>query len=937
MIKFHNLLAGLLILLLPVVRVQGQTHGLDFRSHEAIQDQRTGLALGMEKSICFDDGFELSFEISFIPNQKNYFGYILRMIADDGRNTDLIYDYDKSPDNKHFKIVTGETFSTIAFNMPGIGTTDAWHAIRLQFDAAKGILRVIADGRAFEQPLALRGRSCYKLLFGANDYQSFKNTDVPPMMIRNIRILEEGKLRHYWPLNESAGNMAADSLGRNTYGIVTNPLWVKKLHTNWRNMQSFTIPGAASVAFDQGTETLYILGSDSLFRYAVPQNRLTAAAYSSGPQFMSAKYQSWYLPQEQKIYTFSIHMKDMAVLDLQTLAWNSPLPEQTDGTNYCHFNKYYSPADSAFYTFNGYGFFLYKSDIYRYHLPTATLSMVEGVQGAMTPRYLAALGPAAHGAYIMGGYGNVSGQQVLNPKNLYDLNYFDVTTRSFKKIYDLKVDTEEFVFANSLIIDEATHTYYGLIFPKHKYDSELQLIHGSLEQPTFEAVGDKLPYRFHDIRSFADLYYDHTGKRFIVPALFYDEENKHTTVNIYTLYAPPLPLHMPEPVRQRHWQPYLFSAIGALLLVFSAWYLQRRRRKKQAVPPAVPPRRQAPVPGQADTPSQTPVKNVSAASTHDHRQPVTPAEPSPLPNLAAVPAIPSQEQLPAVQSPFAQPSAQPSSAHPPTAHPPTAHPPTAHPPTAHPPTAHLPTGQTPPTAKVSLYLFGDFRIVDSTGEELTKSFTPLIRELFLVILLYSIRRERGISSEKLKELLWSDKSDASARNNRSVNIAKLKHILERMGHIRISKDTGYWKIDTDPDHVYIDYSHYLNIVCDKGQLTKQRMTGLADIIQRGSFLSNDEHEWLDPFKSEVSNEIIDTYMHFATSIDLKEDPDFLIKLANYVAYFDPVNEDTMSIKCKSLAYLGKHSLARDTFEHFGKEYKRLYGEDFEKNFQEILE
>ncbi|KAA2238935.1 galactose oxidase [Chitinophaga agrisoli] len=891
MIKFHNLLAGILILLLPVVHVQGQTHGLDFRSHEAIQDQRTGLALGMEKAICFDDGFELSFEISFIPNQKNYFGYILRMIADDGRNTDLIYDYDKSPDNKHFKIVTGETFSTIAFNMPGIGTTDTWHNIRLQFDAAKSTLRVIADGRAFEQPLALRGRNCYKLLFGANDYKSFKNTDVPPMMIRNVRILEDKKLRHCWPLNEDAGNMATDSLGRNSYGIVTNPLWVKKLHTNWRAMQSFTIPGAASVAFDQGTETLYILGKDSLFSYAIPQNRLTAAAYSTGPQFMSAKYQSWYLPQEQKIYTFSIHMKDLAILDLPTLAWNTRLPEQTDGTNYCHFNKYYSPADSSFYTFNGYGFFLYKSDIYRYQIPTATLSTVAGIQGSMTPRYLAALGAAAHGAYIMGGYGNVSGQQVLNPKNLYDLNYFDATTRSFKKIYDLKVDTEEYVFANSLVIDEATHTYYGLIFPKHKYDSELQLIHGSLEQPSFEAVGDKLPYRFHDIRSFADLYYDNTGKRFIVPALFYDEERKHTTVNIYTLYGPPLPLHPPAPIRQTHRLPYLLSAAAILLLALSAWYLQRRKKQAQAAPPAkpatpaipvMPPHRHSPVPVQPEPLPQVPVTKIPATPIHeeDDSQTITPAPLSP----------------------------------------------------EH--TAPLPTQ---PLIKVCIYLFGDFRIVDSAGEEVTKLFTPLIRELFLVILLYSIRRERGISSEKLKELLWSDKSDASARNNRSVNIAKLKHILERIGHIRISKDTGYWKIDTDPNQVYIDYSHYLDIVRDKSQLTKQRMTSLADIIQRGSFLSNDEHEWLDPFKSEVSNEIIDTYMHFATSIDLKEDPDFLIKLANYVAYFDPVNEDTMSIKCKSLAYLGKHSLARDTFEHFGKEYKRLYGEDFEKNFQEILE
>ncbi len=224
---------------------------------------------------------------------------------------------------------------------------------------------------------------------------------------------------------------------------------------------------------------------------------------------------------------------------------------------------------------------------------------------------------------------------------------------------------------------------------------------------------------------------------------------------------------------------------------------------------------------------------------------------------------------------------------------------------------------------------------DDERNEITKQFSPLVKELFLVILLYSIRWE-GISSEKLKELLWFDKPSESARNNRSVNIAKLKGILDKMKYCQVSKETGYWKIKIDYDKIHVDYTHYLAIIGNKRALNKESITELAEITKRGNFLSNVEYEWLDSFKSEISNEIVDTYLRFAASVKISDDPEFLIKLANYIFYFDPVNEDAMIIKCKALAHLGKHSLAKTTYENFAREYNRIYGEDFQKDMPEVL-
>jgi two-component SAPR family response regulator len=128
----------------------------------------------------------------------------------------------------------------------------------------------------------------------------------------------------------------------------------------------------------------------------------------------------------------------------------------------------------------------------------------------------------------------------------------------------------------------------------------------------------------------------------------------------------------------------------------------------------------------------------------------------------------------------------------------------------------------------------------------------------------------------------------------------------------------------------------LKLVSDKRVLSKQDIVDLSQISKRGTFLADLEYEWLDSFKSEISNEIVDAYLRYVTSVKIIDDPEFMIKVANYIFYFDPVNEEAMTIKCKALALLGKHSLAKTTFENFAREYSLIYGEEFQKDMPEVL-
>lgn len=822
-------------------------YGLGFAGHEAVLDQRTGLDLSSGEQICFNEEVELSFELSFMPNRTDYFGYVVRVIADDKTNIDLLYDRLDNVE-KHFKIVLGDKFSNIAFNIDSSKLFKDWVRIAIKLDTKSGILTVTCDDRVYTGKLTIGARSCLKVLFGYNDYKTFKTTDVPAMKIRNVQIRKGKRLVHHWPLDEEEGTEIADVV-KGLKASTVNPQWIKRSHYEWGLLQDVEVGGRASTAFDPQTESVFIVGRDSLLRIHVPTGQRSVFKYQSGPLQLINGSQSFFDTLNNQLLNISIDQQTVSVFDFASLNWSKNFTDPEVGTSYLHFNKFQSSIDSSLYFIGGYGHFLFRSEISRYGSNGKWDVLTVGGD-PLTPRYLAALGSTPNGAYILGGYGSVSGQQMLNPKHIYDLIFFDVKNKTLSKIYEFSPREEGFAWSNSLIIDEKSDQFYGLVFPKNRYHSSLQLVVGSLTKPGLTELAAPIPYFFYDIQSFSDLFYCPSSKRFAAATLLYDEQKETTTAKVYALSSPPLPYdaaHGPIGKTRKTWN-LLYIGLGAMALVGIFVFLRKVNLKRRWMSPPNPP--------------------LMAAPREDRA------------HHSVVP-----EQQP---------------------------------------------------DKRSIFLFGgDLQLFDSEGADMTRSFTPLIKELFLVILLHTLRRGRGISSEKLTEQFWFDKSVESARNNRSVNIAKINAILERLGNAKVSKETGYWKFQADDD-TYIDYKNYLAIVTNKEILNKERIQELSAIVQRGGFLSETDYEWLDTFKGEVSIQVINTYMRFAEHVKIMEDPEFMVELANNIFYFDPVHEEAMAIKCKALAYMGNHSLATQTFENFCNEYRHIYGEEFGKDYKTVL-
>jgi two-component SAPR family response regulator len=235
----------------------------------------------------------------------------------------------------------------------------------------------------------------------------------------------------------------------------------------------------------------------------------------------------------------------------------------------------------------------------------------------------------------------------------------------------------------------------------------------------------------------------------------------------------------------------------------------------------------------------------------------------------------------------------------------------------------------------SILFFGGFQVINRNGDEITKKFTPLLKELFLLIFLYSIK-DKGISVPRLTEILWFSMDPKTAKNNRAVNIAKLKHLISELESFTLSRSTGYWQVEFNDSLVYNDYWSCMKKLMQEEALPEEELHKFLCIINKGSLLGNASYEWLDEFKLDCSNRIIDKLSSYLSPDHLDTDPELVSQVADAVLIFDTMHEEAVSAKCKALTALGKHSLAKEIYEKFAKEYKTLYDESFDRSFTDLI-
>lgn len=819
--------------------------GLFFHSFEADQDKRTGLNLTPENtSIYLPNGFTLKFEIKLRENRNDY-GYVFRLVGNDSLNIDLLSHLTTSDhlSGYAFSLVMGAN-SIIKIKKSDINNFQkkSWLPVALTYNKKNDKITFSIGDFSKEVPVKTQKLSNIQLFFGLNNSPLFATTDVPPMIVKNIQILDDdNKTKRLWKLEKHAQNNVYDEI-QNKKATVVNPSWEIDKHARWRKLTQISLPSNyPQITFSKKEAKIFIVKQKKIFVYNTIDNTIDSVVALKGEAYNCRSNQLIYDDNSKKLISYNFNSANLAIFDFNTLEWTNE--NSNDITpQFWHHGKIFNSKDSSFITVGGYGYHKYKSDLMHYSLKNKEWTQHD-LAPTIAPRYLGSLGLLGDDELLyFGGYGSTTGNQIEFPHNYYDLYKINSKTLQAKKIWEMAAPKEHFTNSNSLIVNDKKTLFYNLAFSNTSYSTSIKLMEYSIEKPESRIVGDTIPFKFKDIESYCDLFYSPEQSELL--AITSISKNNVSEINIYSIAYPPLAITdvMQQEKAKSYWYWYLIVTLILLLPIL--YYIKKIKDKK------------------------TQIKNkVNAYLNLEHS------------NL--------------------KPELKPS----------------------------------------SISMLGYFQIIDKDGVNITGNFTATTSQMLLLIILNTVKNGQGISTQELTEILWPDKDVDSARNNRNVYMSKLRLLIKNVGEIELTNKNNYWSVNIG-NEVFCDYIVAMNLI---EQLKKEAITPvelvneLIQVTTRGILLPNLQEEWIDAFKGDYTNLIIETFTNIIQNKDIIKDPIMILRIADVILKHDSIDEEIAKMKVRTLFNLGKKNQAKTCYDRFSEDYKNFMGVTYKETFDQFRE
>jgi DNA-binding SARP family transcriptional activator len=239
----------------------------------------------------------------------------------------------------------------------------------------------------------------------------------------------------------------------------------------------------------------------------------------------------------------------------------------------------------------------------------------------------------------------------------------------------------------------------------------------------------------------------------------------------------------------------------------------------------------------------------------------------------------------------------------------------------------------------NISLFGTLQLKNEK-QELTASFSPLLKQILVFIILKTTTQGKGATSKELTETFWPHFSNAKAKENRGTNIRKLRALLTDLPQIQLDFENNSWHLNAKAlDQV--DYYLFQNLLETCGQhqnsLNTDRLHTLLRLIDQGNIVQNMTYTWLDPFKAATIEKIDDFFHEVYQSAWETLAPPTQLHLAQVWLKFDPLHETALAILVRILYLEGKHGQAQHVYDSFSKSYFELYNTPFPTDFLSLTQ
>lgn len=894
------LIYTILSALVPIL-AQAMDFGLRFNSHAFPLEKRTSLEIG-DRPFGFESKFMVGFFFNFYT--KPLFGTIATIKTDDGNTISAV----ASPQGDD-KYMIGLVVNDHLKLMKGLVTLDPDREdhIDLSIDKTNGVAALRFNNDEIDQPVNLSGVTSASVRFGIDNENEM--TDVAPIELRNIRIFIDNQNTNHWDFKyHDTPTTCIDGL-EGIQAKVTNPHWLIDDHTDWTLIYSKREKDHLQTAFDPRNENFYIVGDNKITVFSPLTSDSLDYPVNGGKRVMAYSNHLMFDTVSGSLINYNLSKRSANKFDFNTRSWTpASVSGHDDEPNYS--NHAFAIDKNAAYTFGGYGFYKFHNDLFKINLSDGHIE-----ECRLTPEMMPLTSSSATVVdgklYIFGGKGNDSGRQELPSKYRYSLYAYDTQTWNGELVWELDSVEHQFLPSQTMFYEPSGDCFYVAIT---SHGGKMVKIGKS--KPSIDVVSTPINARMEYHDCVFDLFRSADGKHFY---LVFDRRMDPYVhdYSIYTISTPfiddisvinnkSLKKDIPSG-SSGNTTNMIFIIVIILIILVAGFVIIRKHRAKGPVKTAA---------GQhtsvcENTADDRPDKNEVPVNSSDieqetgnHDEKVIALEPEEKP-VADSPVQTATEELKEPKLKLEFDGTSPKESH-------------------------------YDRSRSSISLLGGFSVRSKTGEDVTMKFTSRLKSLLILMLLQCHKNETGIKYQTIDELIWSDKDEKSAQNNRNVYMRKLRLLLEEIGDIPVTYDKGYFMIDTSA--ILFDYKEAMNhisTVKSNTEITPQLIEETLELLLMGPLLPSTSYEWLDNFKADYSDSAIEL-LHRLLDYEINRgDGRLAYRIAETISLHEPLSEEAMKVKCRLLSKKKMPGLAQNVYNRFCKEYEHSMGEPYAVSFVDV--
>ena len=829
-------------------------YGLYLKSHAVPAPERSTLYLDDNQPFSVKNDLTISFQIYIRANEADY-GSILHLKTDKGQI--IRFSFVAGEQNHAPALMLNDEIIIIDKPIE----LEKWINVSLNLRQKDNVIEIEYDKKKMSSTFPLQETNSVTITFGQMlGYQA----EVAPVNLRDINIIQDGKLTREWKLWKHNDNLCYDEK-EGAVARAVQPLWLIDNHIEWKTINKITTSSRVGIAFDARCALFYVVSPESVKVLDEDGRLKQETAVRGGYPAVEYPNHLLYDTLSNALVSYSLTENIISRFSFDDGKWSNEIRNTKEANNYNH-AKAFNPADSSFYFFGGYGFYKYRNDLFRMKSGSEIMEQIK-YDHPLYPRYSAAMAVVGDELYIFGGKGNKYGKQELSTHYYLGLYAINLKSKQSRTIWEKKDDNKETIMASSMYFEPADSSFYAV-----STDNGGTLWKISMKSPVYtevsKPINNRLDYQDCDF----NLYYSPTHRKLF---LVLDKILNNRTHDI-KIYSINMPLVNEIDIRQsvdemgsgKWWN--LLYVIGVLaILGCGAWLFYRSRSKRQPI--------------QSSAISKETLQSVTAPKVISENQEKVP------------PTMPEQENEPASKE-----------------------------------IVHYYD-----RSRSSISLLGCFNVRDKEGNDITANFTPRLKHLLILLILYTEKNPNGILTSKTTGILWPDKEETAARNNRNVNLRKLRVLLESIGDVEVVTENNFMHIKWG-ENVFCDYREVLaRIQQFKEKENSELLNRILELLLYGPLLPNTILDWLDDFKETYSSHSIDLLKDLFEIEKQRNHPDMILRLADIMFLHDPLNEEALAAKCAVFSAQGKKGIARNLYDRFCKEYRDSMGEDYKTPFADL--